>query len=139
MFLHQVSDLYHLGEVVCDILLVVNAEEAVGNIVVYFLFVLLQRLQYLHVLLHSVWRLLVLAQLGSKGVEGALELRYLRKAEEIGVKLLVRFVYLLLDVHHLLVLGSAGLGLHEIKIFIVILEYLEVLLSDLTSTLFHVK
>jgi hypothetical protein len=72
VLLHQVSDFHHLGEVVCDVLLVVDAEEAVGNIVVYFLFVLLQRLQDLHVLLHSVRGLLVLAQLGSESVEGAL-------------------------------------------------------------------
>lgn len=36
---HQVSDLHHFGEVVRDVLLVVNAEQTVRNIVVYSLFV----------------------------------------------------------------------------------------------------
>ena len=74
VLLHQVRDLHHLSKVMSNILLIVDAKQAVRNIVVYFLLVLLQSLQYLHLRFHPVRRLLILAQLGPESVEGTLQL-----------------------------------------------------------------
>lgn len=101
MFSHQICDLHHLRKVVGDILLVVYAEEAVGNIVVYFLLVFFQILQNLHLAFNAVGRLLILTQLVLESIKGALEVVDLLKVQKIGIQLLISLVYLFLDIHDL--------------------------------------
>ena len=60
VLLGYVRDCEHLIEVVCHVLLVIDAEKAVSHIVVYYLTVQLERLNLIYHLLNLVWRFLEL-------------------------------------------------------------------------------
>lgn len=98
------------------VLLVVNAEEAVRDVVVYFLLIVFECLDQSNMCFHSLRRLLELAKLLLEGVEG--------RFESVVWKVIGGKVVLDLDSAWLL---ASGWDLHEIKVFLIILENLKTL------------
>jgi hypothetical protein len=70
---HEVGYFHHFSEVMGYVLLVVNAEEAVRDVVVYFLLIVFECLDQSNMRFHSLRRLLELAKLLLEGVEGRFE------------------------------------------------------------------
>lgn len=117
MHLHQLCDLHHLSKVVCDILLVVDAEQAVCQVVMQLLLIFLELLHQIHQLFNLLRALSVLVELRLESLECIVQIDTLT------------ILWLVLDNFrmcgcHVLFLEC----LHEIDVFRVILEDFKVFL-----------